>query len=230
MKEAELFPPIHEYLTGLGYTLDGEVKDIDMFGVRDGQSIVIELKNQLNLKVITQSALRQKICDTVYVGIWMPKNLREHGFKDKVYLLKRLGIGLILVSPNTYHVEIYHEPVIHPIEEYQRRQRKKKKRIMNEWNRRKTHMNVGGVTHKKIITGYKEEALAVLDYLASNEPVTVASVLEGTGIKRSGTILQKNYYEWFHRVQRGVYERTELGKEACETYADVIKKLREMKR
>lgn len=128
MLETELYPPVRDYFVQMGYTIDAEVKDLDVLGICEDQSVVVELKNALNLKVITQSALRQKIFDWVYVAIWAPKNMRHQTFKDKLYLLKRLGIGLIVVSPHSLRVEILHEPMMHPIEEYQRRNRRKKRK------------------------------------------------------------------------------------------------------
>lgn len=49
--------------------------------------------------------MRQKITDFVYIGIFRPKDLRSSSFRDKLYLLKRLGIGLIVVSKRSKIVE-----------------------------------------------------------------------------------------------------------------------------
>ncbi len=226
MTETDLYAPVQKYFAQLGYTIDAEVKDLDVLCIREEQSVVIELKNELNLKVITQSALRQKMFDWVYVAIWTPKNMRQQAFKDKVYLLKRLGIGLILVSPHALSVDIYHEPMIHPIEEYQRRNRKKKKKIIEELKKRRTHMNIGGTHRKKIITAYKEDALIILDYLKKHESMPLSQITQDTQIKRTGTIVQKNFYGWFKRVQRGVYALTDVGLDAHEEYTHVIAKIR----
>lgn len=39
------------------------------------------------------------------------------------------------------------------------------------------------------------------------------------------SILQKNYYNWFERVERGVYKITAIGEDALVIYKDVIEKL-----
>ncbi len=227
MKETDLYEPVRDFFSRLGYTIDAEVKGIDILCVRDDESIAIELKNQLNLKLIIQGALRQKMFDLVYVAIWTPKNLRQHEFKDKLYLLKRLGLGLIVVSLKTLDVEVYHDPIMHPIEEYQRRNRIKKKKAIEELRERRTHVNVGGSYRKKIMTSYKEDVLIILDCIHRSEEVCLSDVVMETQIKKAGSILQKNFYGWFKRIKRGVYGLTDSGYQAHKEYYKVIQKINE---
>ena len=222
MRETELYEPIRMYFSHMGYTIDAEVQGIDVLCIKEDESLAIELKNQLNLKLITQGALRQKMFDLVYVAIWTPKNLRKHEFVDKLYLLKRLGLGLILVSPMSLKVEIYHDPIMHPIEEYQRRHRKHKKRVIDELRKRRARINIGGTHQKKIMTAYKEEALIILDYIYENKEARLCEIVTETQIKKTGSILQKNFYGWFKRIKHGVYGITDSGIEAHGEHLETI--------
>ena len=57
--EKDLFEPIKEYFSALGYSCDGEVNDIDMYMQKDGESVAVELKQSIDFKAIRQAALRQ---------------------------------------------------------------------------------------------------------------------------------------------------------------------------
>lgn len=100
MKETELYAPVKELFESLGYEVQSEVQDMDVLATKDHDFIVIELKKELNLRLIVQGAQRQKLSEIVYVAIRKPsyKVRMSSTFTEKVYLLKRLGIGLILVN------------------------------------------------------------------------------------------------------------------------------------
>ncbi len=227
MKESELFNPICDYYRKMGFEVDGEVKTIDMVCHHRKKEItvVIELKNTLNLKVITQAALRQKLFDYVYVGVWTPKNLRSKEHQNKVYLLKRLGIGLIYVSPKLHSVSIAHEPLADELLVYQQRNKRKRQAVLKEFQKRQLKENQGGIHKTKIITAYMEDCLVVLKALESGEPVKVGQVREETGIKGCNRVLYDNHYGWFENIARGQYALTPLGKEALVTYADHLDRL-----
>ena len=104
--EKDLFGPIKKYFENMGYTCDGEVRDIDLYMKKDGVSVAVELKITLDFKAVQQAALRQKVADDVYIGIFRPKKMNTSAFTDKLYLLKRLGIGLIIVAASTKNVTV----------------------------------------------------------------------------------------------------------------------------
>ena len=226
--EKELFNPIKKYFEGLGFTVDGEVDGIDMYMERGGEKAAVELKQTLDFRVFQQAALRQKVLDTVYVGTFMPKNARSTSFNDKVYLLKRLGIGLICVSKRSKMVQIVSEPVESPVENFQKRNRIKGDRISNEFKKRRTKGNTGGVTHEKLITSYREDALLVLDALAELGGTGKSSeVTKISGITRSTAIMSKNYYGWFkHGDGKGVYGVTDAGYNALEEFEETVYRLK----
>ncbi|MBQ0001184.1 MAG: hypothetical protein KBT01_06575 [Clostridiales bacterium] len=228
--EKDLFQPIREFFEDLGYTCDGEVNDIDLYLEKGEESVAVELKESLNFKVVQQAALRQKITDIVYIGIPKPKDQRSAAFRDKVYLLKRLGIGLIAVSKRSKNVEILSDPVVSELSLFQSRNKDKQKALAAEFKRRRVKKNVGGVHGTKLITSYREEALLILDTLMECEgEATTKEVRERTGIKKTTTILHDNYYGWFENVKRGTYKVTEAGLAALEEFESVIADLKNIK-
>ena len=85
--EKDLFLPIKAYFEAYGYTCDGEVQDIDLYMEKGDESVAVELKQELDFKAVQQAALRQKLTDTVYIGIFKPKDMGRRAFQDKLYLL-----------------------------------------------------------------------------------------------------------------------------------------------
>ncbi len=249
--ERDLFNPIKEYFEKKGYTCDGEVADIDLFaekisadkapgkkrkkdGHADGEqadgepkNVVVELKVNLDFRSVQQAAQRQKMFETVYIGIFRPKDFSSRSFKDKLYILKRLGIGLIVVSKRSKEVQVVSEPVVSELSVYQRTNKKKAERVTAEFEKRRTKNNTGGVTGEKLITSYREDALLVLDALAElggEEKNT--KVRELSGINKASSILRYNYYGWFEKKEAGVYGITDAGYAALEEFEDTVYKLK----
>lgn len=219
--------PIKEYFERLGYVCDGEVADIDLYMEKDGESVAVELKQTFDFKALQQAALRQKITDSVYIGIFTPKDLYSHSFKDKIYLLKRLGIGLITVSKRSHEVSVVSEALVSELSSFQRKNQKKRKALSKEFQNRRTKNNIGGVTGTKLITSYREDALLVLDAmmeLGGEAPTKDIRAL--SKIDRTTQILYYNHYGWFSNVKKGVYKVTEKGFDALEEFTDTIAKLK----
>ena len=225
--EKDLFEPIKEYISALGYICDGEVNDIDLYMQKDGEDIAVELKQTLDFKAVRQAALRQKIVDTVYIGTFMPKNLHSRENKEKIYLLKRLGIGLIVVSKRTGTVQTVSEPVVSELASFKVRNKKKKAALEKEFKKRKVKSNVGGVTGTKLMTGYREDALLVLDSLnelgGEGSPKAVKAICN---VEKSPNILRDNHYGWFVHADKGLYALSDKGSEALKEYAESIKILK----
>lgn len=227
MQEKDLFVPIKTYFEQYGYVCDGEVNEIDLYMEKEDSGVAVELKLTLDFKSVQQAALRQKITDIVYIGIVRPRDMFSHSFKDKLYLLKRLGIGLIVVSPKTKAVEIINEPVVSELSVYQSRNKNKKKALSVEFQKRKVKNNIGGVNKTKLITGYREEALLVLDALISlGGTATTRSIREQSGVEKTTTILYNNYYGWFYNVKKGTYSVRDTGFSALQEYKDTVEKLK----
>lgn len=227
MKEMDLFLPIKAYFEEMGFVVDGEVKDCDMLCVHEEQMIAVELKNELNFKLFMQGAKRQKMFDLVYIAVWMPKVYGTKAFRDKMYLLNRLGLGLILVSKRSKKVTVHTEPLIHEVKEYQQRNKKNRQMMVNEMKKRRLKINTGGVTGTEILTVYRENSLIVLDTLIREGAMRSKDIKLMTGLANSYAIVYQNHYNWFVREGKGIYNVNDIGRKAFNSYQDVIRKLRE---
>ena len=214
--EKDLFEPIKEYFSLLGYSCDGEVNDIDLYMQKDGESVAVELKQSIDFKAIRQAALRQKIVDTVYIGTFMPK------IKSKIF-----GIGLIVVSKRTNLAEVISEPVVSELASFKVRNKKKKTALEKEFTKRKVRSNVGGVTGTKLMTGYREDTLLVLDSLnelgGEASPRAIKAICK---VEKTPNILRDNHYGWFVHADKGLYALSDKGCEALKEYEDSIKILK----
>jgi hypothetical protein len=54
MKESDLFKPIASLLTSQGFVVQGEIKNLDVFAVKEKLTIAVEMKLAINLKLIYQ--------------------------------------------------------------------------------------------------------------------------------------------------------------------------------
>ncbi len=226
--ECDLFEPIKSFFESQGYVCDGEVRDIDLFMQKDGSSAAVELKQTLDFRSIQQAALRQKIVETVYIGIETPKNLFSRSFKDKIYLLKRLGIGLIVVSKALRKVSVISEPVVSELSAFKTRNRKQKAALENEFVNRRLKSNIGGVTGEKLMTRYREDALLVLDALMRlGGEAAPKEIRKMCMVEKTANILRDNHYGWFEHVRKGVYALSSEGEKAYSEYTESLKTIRE---
>lgn len=224
--EADLFEPIKEFFQKDGYTGDGEVGSIDLYMEKNGLSVAVELKKTLDLKAIEQAALDQKTCDLVYIGIYKPRDLFSRANKSKIYLLKRLGIGLILVSERTMTVELFSEPVVSELSNFQKRHKEKTAKLKKEFQERKIKENIGGVNKTKRMTSYKEDSLIVLYHLKNLGGQASPKILrEQSGINKTTGILYDNYNGWFEHVGKGLYRISTKGESALKEYQEAVEKL-----
>jgi len=67
--EEDLYAPVKNYLTKLGYDVKGEVQNCDVTALKGETLLVVEMKKTLNLDVILQAALRQRVADIVYIAV-----------------------------------------------------------------------------------------------------------------------------------------------------------------
>lgn len=225
--EKDLFQPIKSYFEAYGYICDGEVQDIDLYMEKDETSVAVELKKTLDFKSVQQAALRQKITDYVYIGIFKPKDLFSRAFQDKIYLLKRLGIGLIVVSKRSKNIEIVSEPIVSELSQFKSRNKNKKKALSEEFQKRKSKNNVGGVHGTKLITSYREDALLILDALFElGGEASTREIRSISGVEKTTSILYNNHYGWFSKTGTGRYQVAENGFKAIEEFEDTIRILK----
>lgn len=227
MKETDLYLPVKSMFEDLGYDVQAEVQDIDVLATKDDDFIVIELKKELNLKLMVQGAQRQKLSEIVYLAIPKPsyKVRTSKAFLEKIYLIKRLGLGLVFVNfkPSGAVATIEEDPSIFDLKQSQRLNKKTRERALKEKSMRSGDYNMGGQKGTRM-TAYKENVLLVAALLAEHGVMKVSDIRAIAGDK-TGSILQKDYYGYFTRVKKGYYELTETGKEAVSSYHYIIEKL-----
>ncbi|HZJ58104.1 MAG TPA: DUF2161 family putative PD-(D/E)XK-type phosphodiesterase [Clostridia bacterium] len=224
--EADLYKPIYEYLTRLGYTVRGEVKDCDVVAIKGEELIIIELKKGFSVELLTQAAARQRITSGVYVALPRPKaSLRSSKWKGIRLLLRRMELGLIFVNMNLDKPKA--EVILHPLPYKLRRAKKAREGIISEAEGRSGNFNPGGSNRKKIMTAYRENAIFIACCLERDDILSAAELRKlGTGSK-TYSILYNNFYGWFHRVARGKYSLSEAGKSALAQYPEIADHYRE---
>ena len=85
--------PVKSLLESMGAVVKGEVGDIDIFGLMpDGRTVAVEMKLHLNLDVIIQAVLRQKVADSVYIAVPSPKKSMLRRWHNIGTVLRRLEI------------------------------------------------------------------------------------------------------------------------------------------
>ncbi len=77
------------------------------------------------------------------------------------------------------------------------------------------------------MTAYREQALKVAWTLSGLETAGPKRLKEASGVAKAPAILQKNYYDWFVRVERGVYALTSSGEEAIHEHSALVARFRE---
>ena len=218
MKETDLFPLLKSYFENQGFYVQAEVNDCDIGAKKEELIIIVEMKTQLNLKLIYQGCQRQLINDNVYLAV--PRINNKKTYKERLYILRRLNLGLLIVDLDNETVEA----IIDPTEFVFRRSKKKKQKLLKEMNQRVTNINIGGTTQSKLLTSYRERVIRIAYYLRTGEKTT-KEIKELTGVENTTQYLQKNYYKWFIRVSRGVYALTKTGVEELEKYKEIFEEL-----
>lgn len=226
--EKDLYEPVKAYLEALGYEVKGEVKSCDITAMRDGELIVVELKRGFTLELIYQAMDRQRLADGVYVAIPLPKRgYRAPNIRKTEALCRRLELGLIYVafsSGGLPQVDV----VIHPKESAGPRQNKKRRyAVIREHESRSGSNNTGGITRKKILTAYKEQALLAARLLRDGGAMGVREVKSAGGPANAASILGRNVLGWFSRELSAdgrtyIYSVTDKGLAALEEYKEFL--------
>jgi hypothetical protein len=226
-----MYAPVKAYLQALGWEVKAEVAGCDAAAVKDGKLLAAEMKLTLNLDVILQAVGRQKMADAVYIAVpKKPSSMRAQRWRDALELLKRLNIGLLIVSMPGGRPDV--EELIEPSLQDEAKSPKspprgraayKRLRAMNEFARRTGDRNTGGVRAQKLVTAYREAALRLAAKLNEGGPASAKQLKpEGEKSKGTYTILRGNPYGWFKPLGEGLFGLTEQGRQALEIYAEVL--------
>lgn len=217
--ETALYWPVQDLLAANGFVVRGEVCHCDITAVRGEELVVVELKRNLNVDLLVQATDRQKITDSVYVAL--PDEIVGKAGRKKwratEHLLKRLELGLILVSQEKARIRF------HPMKLARKKQTHKRRAVLRELDGRSGDYNVGGSTRCKIVTAYRESAIGIaccLERLGTLSPKKLRAL--GMG-EKAQSILSKNFYGWFERVSPGLYALTDQGKAELQNYPQLVK-------
>lgn len=203
LKETDLYVPVKTYFEARGFLVRSEVRDIDVVAVKENLLVGIELKKGLTIELLTQGALRQKTCDLVYLAVPKPKRVvKNRGFTNLLYVLRRLELGLLYVDVEKGEAVEVLEPSFYDLHKGKRSSLKEKVRILKETEKRSVDGNKGGSRGKKLLTAYREDALRAAALIQVKGHISPKDLKE-RGLK--GTLLSKNYYQWFEKVGHGKY-------------------------
>lgn len=213
--EIDLYAPICDFFTKQNYSVKSEVNSCDVVAQKGDTIVIVELKKTFQLKLVYQAINRQTMSENVFVAIPRPaKSKNTKQFQNMLKLLKRLGIGLLIVALDSPLKTV--DVLLQPSDNNACKNNNKSKKLLLEMQQRTGDYNVGGMTRKKIITAYKEKALELCCILQQKGEVSYTFLrknnIEESHIKMLGT----NVYQWYERVNRGVYRLSEKGKKALE--------------
>lgn len=220
-KETSLYAPIRDHFIEQGYRALGEVNGCDVVAWDESLLIIIELKLTLNLTLVAQAVQRQKMADRVYVAVPRPKNKWRwiSANSGSLDVLRRLKIGLLLVSLTKAKPKV--DEVLSPERKPGPLNQRNRKALLREFEARTGDRNKGGCTRTKLVTAYREAALAIVALLTEHGPLTAAKLRKLGAPDNAHSILYKNYYGWFSNVSRGVYELTIAGQQSLDEFGSV---------
>lgn len=224
-REEDLYKPIYDYLSGLGYTVRSEVNHCDIAAFKGEELLVVEMKKSLNLDVILQAVLRQKLADIVYIAVPKPsRDLFSKRWKNLSYLLKRLQLGLMVVSlkEDFSYTEVVFEPKAFDMQKSRKHSKGKKQELIKEFEARYGDFNTGGSTGKKLMTAYREKAVHIACCLIKYGQLKPKELRQlGTDEKKTTSILMKNHYGWFESISRGIYDINDKGRQEAAIYTEL---------
>jgi hypothetical protein len=203
MKESDLFKPIATLLKAQGFVVQGEIKNLDVFAVKEKLTIAVEMKLAINLKLIYQVVDRLKLVDLVYLAVPQSaiKSLKNH-HKLFLGLLRKLEVGLITVQDDRAIVILEAKP-FDSLKSHERNKRKQQG-LMKEFLQRRDHPQIGGVKGPRL-TAYRLRAMKIKDAMMIEKTYTIQQLKTLTNVHDVASILRNNYYGWFSHPSRGLY-------------------------
>ena len=211
LKENDLYLPIKNFLNNLGYKVKGEIKDCDIVAKKDDSIVIIELKLNLNITLLLQAVERFTLADIVYIAIPKQCSIFRKQSKQVKKLLARLGLGLIVVDmqKEQQYVEVINDP-----RDYTPRKNKRKQTaLLKEFANRQGDTQKGGSTRNQAgLTAYRQRCIRVAEYLSQQTTAKGAEIKKAINETQATQFLSNDYYGWFNRVERGIYEISDKGK------------------
>jgi hypothetical protein len=205
--ETALYPPVKAFLERLGYTVKGEVRGCDLVALGPGEPplvVIGELKLGLSMELILQAVDRLALADDVWLAVPLTRRGRDQDARARK-LCRLLGLGLLTVNLRTGHVV----PVCEPAPFQPRPNLRRRGLLLREFTRRAGDPNEGGANRRKLMTAYRQQALAIATAMleAPRRPRDLRP-----DAPDAATILARNVYGWFARESRGIYALTDAGR------------------
>ena len=213
-KETDLYDPVKDFFTRLGYEVKSEARGCDVTAVKDGELIIIELKLTFNVRLLHQAMERQKITRQVYAAVPRPKRASPKEYKYNLEIAKRMGIGLIFVALDSpvRHVDIAVFPEADG--KLTPSGMRKRAKLNEELEARTGDYNTGGSSKKKINTAFRERAVYIACVLERTGPLRASILVREYGCAQNAYgIMYNNFYGWFERAEGGGFTLTEKGRE-----------------
>ena len=215
--ETSLYGPVKRYLETLGFSVKGEVCGCDLVALRgDEQPMVVigELETVLQLDLVLQAVDRTAACDDVWlaVGAAARGRLRDPRVRK---LCRLLGFGLLGVSASGA-VDV----LVEPKPWRPRRDSRRRARLVNEHRLRIGDPAVGGSTRQPITDGVSPTGACRCRFSRTRPRRT--SELRPI-VPNAASILLRNFYGWFIRIERGVYKLTSEGSMALARWEPAVR-------
>jgi hypothetical protein len=210
--EADLYAPVKAFLEAQGYEVKSEVGTVDVLAVRGAEPpVVVELKLAASLALFHQGVGRLGVTDAVYLAIaHRPGKRFAAGLRRNIALARRLGLGFLTVRLSDGLVQAHCDPGGY----VPRKTPSRSGALLREFARRRGDPNTGGQMRRGLVTAYRQDALAIAGLLGIEGPQRGAEVARRTGVEAATRIMRDNHYGWFARLDRGIYDLTEAGRDA----------------
>lgn len=186
------------------------------------EPIIVELKTGFTLSLFHQAINRQSMSDQVYIAV--PRKSGKAALvaiRRNKMLCRRLGIGLITVKLPEGKIVVHCEPA--PF--VPRKIKKRKVKLLSEFERRHGDPNEGGMTSSGMMTSYRQGALRCAKVLHDEGACKGSYVAKMAGFEKATSLMSFNHYGWFERIDRGIYGLTAKGAKALEEHAEAVKSM-----
>lgn len=216
-QEKEMAPIVHAFLTRKNLRVRSEVVGYDIMGDNGQDIYIIEMKLSFNLKVVAQACEAQKSGHYVYIAVpdlqlekyktFKKRNMLSKKIDEMKLICRRIGVGLLFVSLSNIREMVEPERSLytrpHNI-----------KYVRDEANGRPLDENIAGTTGVSQMTAYKYRSIEIAKALIEHGPSSSSKLKELTGDKGTYGILYNNHMKWFVNISRGLYDVTDIGREA----------------
>jgi hypothetical protein len=88
--------------------------------------------------------------------------------------------------------------------------------MLSEFERRTGDPNLGGSAKSGLVTSYRQESERCAGFLVEHGPSKGAVVASGANVEQATTMMRRNVYGWFTKIDVGIYDVSELGRSALD--------------